>query len=689
MATKKRVKKIRTQMLVSLLSVIIIALVTLTVYSAVSCYNMADNQLSDTMEANLDAKIHELDSKLQIVRSTAATISDMVSTTYTYTTLEQYEKTLKKIVSENDMVLGSGIWFAPYAYDKTQKYVGPYIYKNGNEIVTTYDYSNEEYDYFNQEYYTISETSDGQAIITDPYYDETSGLIMSTCTMPIYDDSTYIGCISVDIEISTLQNLIDEITIGETGKAMMITESGTLLGGVEDEKIHSSENIQNLGGEFDTFGKKVMDDEKGDAIYKDHEGIKQSAYFQELEAAKWTVIVQMSQSELHEPVINLVVFMIIISVFALILCIVIVLVQVQNISKAITKVSGFAKSIADGDFTLDTLNVTQNNELGIMGNSLNEMYLNNKTVIKSISDHAIEINDFSEKLKSYSGILLDGFKTIQKSMSTINEDTLSASAATEQVNASVEEVAASVGFLNQETMDNKNMSDEIKKRADDLGISTKESQSAAISLSGQFEHQLEMSIENSKVVSNIGEMANVIAGIAEQINLLALNASIEAARAGEQGKGFAVVASEIGNLATETATAVGEIQKTIGDVQLAFKNLTNDAKDLLSFVQDRVQPDYASFVETANQYGKDAEYFAESANKISNMADSITHIMNEVADAIQSIAESSQETSEVSGKVLQSVDEVANVVDEVNDMSENQQNIAGELGNIVGKFKFD
>lgn len=689
MSEKKRNRKIRRQMLASLLSVIVIAMVILTAYSAYSCYDMAEDQNTEIMEANLDARIHELDAKLRVIKSTATTISDMVATSYTYETLDQYESTLKRIVADNDMVLGSGIWFAPYAYDKKQQYVGPYIYKDGSNIVTTYDYSNAEYDYFNQEYYTIAEASDGQAILTDPYYDETSGLIMSTCTMPIRDGSNYLGCISVDIEISTLQKMIDDISIGDTGKAMMITESGVLLGGVDNDKVHAAENIQNLGGEFNDFGKKVMSGDKGDAIYKDHEGTKQSAYFQTLETVKWTVIVQMSQSELQEPVKKLVLFMVIISIITLALTVVIVLLQVNNIAKSIKKVCGFSKSLSEGDFTLEPLTVTQNNELGLMGDALNDMYLSNRTVIKNISEHSIHINDSSEKLKTSSSILLDGFKNIQKSMSTINEATLSSSAATEEVNASAEEVAASVGFLNQETMDNKNMSAEIKKRADTLGTTTKESQEVAVNLSGQFERQLEVSIENSKVVANIGEMAKVIAGIAEQINLLALNASIEAARAGEQGKGFAVVASEIGNLASETASAVDEIQKTIGEVQIAFKNLSNDAKDLLSFVQDRVQPDYAAFVETANQYGKDAEYFAQSADKISNMADGITHIMHEVTDAIQSIAESSQETSEVSGNILQAVDDVADVVDEVNDMSDNQQKIAGELEEIVSKFKLN
>lgn len=687
MLKRRGFKKIRIQMMVCLLPIIILAMGTLTVYSAISCYHMADDQLEETMQANLDASVEELDSMLLVVRSTATSIADVVATSYQYTTLEQYETMLTELVANNDMVLGSGIWFAPYAYDSKQQYVGPYIYKDGDTITTTYDYSNAEYDYLSQEYYKLAEASGGQAVLTDPYYDETSGLIMSTCTMPIQHGSTFLGCISVDIEISTLQKMINNITIGETGKAMLITKSGVLLGGVDNEKVQNAENIRNLGGDFDTFGTIVMNTEKGKAIYKDQNGVEQSAQFSELSAVDWTVIVQMSQDELHGPVIRLVAIMIVIGIIALILVILVVLWQVQNISKTVSTVGEFAKALSIGDFTVSPMKVTQTNELGTMGLSLNEMYDKNKMVIKHIAEHAVVINDSSEKLKSSSDILLEEFGNIQRSMSTINEATLSSSAATQQVNASTEEVSASVGMLTDETVESKNMSAEIRKRADALSVTSKTSQKAAIELSGTFKEQLSISIENSKVVANIGEMAQVIAGIAEQINLLALNASIEAARAGEQGKGFAVVATEIGNLANETASAVEEIQNTIGEVQHAFQDLTKDAHGLLSFVQNTVAADYNSFVDTAEQYGKDAEYFAQSADKISDMATSISEIMSEVVSAIQNIAESAQETSEVSGTVLRAVEEVSGVVDEVNDMSVGQKTIAGELENVVGKFK--
>lgn len=322
-----------------------------------------------------------------------------------------------------------------------------------------------------------------------------------------------------------------------------------------------------------------------------------------------------------------------------------------------------------------------------MGDSLNEMFGNNRDIISNISDHSTDIMSASAKLRDASDMLLNEFTEIHDNMVQINDAMSSTSAATEEVNASVEEVNASVVLLASETDESLNLSNDIRQRAVSIEKASRASYASATELSTQFERKLHESIENAKVVENIGELANVIAEIAEEINLLSLNASIEAARAGEQGKGFAVVADEIGKLAGETSNAVGRIQETIGQVQNAFQHLSDDSQDLLSFMRETVNPDYNKFVETANQYGKDAVFFAEVSEKVTSMANDIRQIMNEVTKAIQNIAESSQTTSEISSSILDRVDTVSNTVNEVSEMSENQQNIADTLDSVVKKFQ--
>ena len=223
----------------------------------------------------------------------------------------------------------------------------------------------------------------------------------------------------------------------------------------------------------------------------------------------------------------------------------------------------------------------------------------------------------------------------------------------------------------------------IQKTYKDSGIEVSKEEAK------QFEERLAESIENAKVVSSIEEMANVISEIAEQINLLSLNASIEAARAGEAGKGFAVVASEIGSLATSTAEAVGQIQNTISQVQNAFDSLTKDAQNMLGFVVNDVTPDYSNFVEVAKQYGEDAASIERTAENISNMSDNIKQIMQEVTAAVQSIAEATQDTTEVSGNMTEKVVVVADHVDNVSEMAEKEDVIARELTGVVSRFKLE
>lgn len=470
---------------------------------------------------------------------------------------------------------------------------------------------------------------------------------MSTCTAPIIADGKFIGCVSVDIILSTITDMIDSMVVGEAGSAVLVNEDGIYLAGVSEDKIQGAVNIaDDTNTSMAAISSEVLGNEVGTTSANNEAGVTCNAYYGRIDATNWKLIILVPKAELFSPTLSMVIKLFVAAIVGLLCCLVIVSLQVSSIAKSIQKVQVFAQTLASGDFTVDSLQVSTKDELGKMGDSLNEMFGNNRDIISNISDHSTDIMSASAKLRD-----------------------------------------ASVVLLASETDESLNLSNDIRQRAVSIEKASRASYASATELSTQFESKLHESIENAKVVENIGELANVIAEIAEEINLLSLNASIEAARAGEQGKGFAVVADEIGKLAGETSNAVGRIQETIGQVQNAFQHLSDDSQDLLSFMRETVNPDYNKFVETANQYGNDAVFFAEVSEKVTSMANDIRQIMNEVTEAIQNIAESSQTTSEISSSILDRVDTVSNTVNEVSEMSENQQNIADTLDSVVKKFQ--
>ena len=682
---------LRAKMLLCILPVMAAAMIILTAVACSQLSTSIENAMGDTMKQTVTANVNNVDGELEVVRTSCVDIAEMISTSYRFVTMDNYRGTITKIINNNPSVLGSGIWFEPNVFDPNEKYCGPYWYKDGGQVVETWDYSNADYDYFNEEYYTNAKAlSEGQAVITDPYYDPTSGMVMASCSAPIYDGGTYVGCVTVDMELTNIEDLARNVKVGRSGSALLFDSVGTYIYCQDEQKVQN--------------GVKVTEDDNaslaqaGALLMSTESTEPQMAAFQEggktvlltyktIPEVNWKMAVRMDVDELDEPVQAAAMKLIIICVIALLLSAVIIWVYVMSISRSINNVKKFAGLLASGDFTIDKIKTRSGDELGQMSDSLNDMFENNRDVISKISDGSVQVSETSTGLASMASELSSQFTSIQGNISGVNDAMMSSGAATEEVNASVEEVNASVHQLAAETEKTSSEATDIKNRARDIERQSKQAYDNAISIAEQREADLEDANEKAKVVDQIGTLADTIAEIADQINLLSLNASIEAARAGDAGKGFAVVASEINKLASSTSEAVEQIRETIDGVQEAFGTLSNSSGELLTFIKETVTPDYDNFVNVAKQYGDDADSFGGSSENIAQMVENIRASMEEVSKAIQNIAESTQDTADLSSRVNDSVMAAADVVSNVNDMSSKQEEIAGTLGEIVGKFK--
>ena len=681
---------IKGKMLFSIIPVMVIAMLLLTFVSATTLKTTLTDQTVETVRAQLQANSNRVDGTLEKVRNTAMNIAYSVGSTYKTTSMREYKDMLCSIIQSDKSVLGAGLWFEPYAYDPKKEFAGPYWYKDGDNIVETWDYSTEEYNYFNQDYYNNARSmSEMQAKITDPYYDETSGMIMATCSAPIFDSASkrFIGCVTVDMELTHIENMVKDIVVGKTGRAMLTTSSGTYLYTDDSKKVSDGVNItKDSNSSLAKAGEEVLKKKEGVTEFTENKK-GYSLFYDSVPIVDWKLMIRMSHDEMESVVNASITKMVTILVLAVLVVSAIVILMVSSIAKNLAKVKTFASALASGDFTVQKINSRSKDELGMMSESLNEMYESNSSVISKISEESGRITQASESLNGMAGQLTDQFQKIKQNISSVNDAVMASSAATEEVNASVEEVDASVQVLAEEAKASSTDAMDIASRARQIEEDSQSHRDHAITIANSRKQDLQAATAKAEVVNEISDLANSIANIAEQINLLSLNASIEAARAGEYGRGFAVVASEISKLASDTSGATVQIQETIDGVQEAFASLSQSANELLSFLEETVAPDYENFVHVGKQYGEDAHAFGRQAESISEKVGLIRDAMTEVSQAIQNIAESNQETADHSSEVQEAMNLVADVVGDVNDMSGKQEGIASSLSGIVKHFK--
>ena len=680
---------IMAKMLVGIIPIVAIAMIVMTYVSVTNSRSLIQQQTTERNEAITASNVNLVNGYLSQVEAIAIGLAQTVGGTYQSASMEEYKDIFTNVQMANDMVSGAGIWFEPYAYLPEEQYQGPYWFKDGGSVVETWDYSNAEYDYFAQEYYTEAKNlSKGTAKVSDPYYDATSGTIMSTCSAPIYNQNNeYIGCVTVDLVLDTISNIAASISVGKTGSAMLTTSTGTYLYTNDSAKVADGKNItEDENSTLAALGAAVLASDSGMNRFEEN-GKYIIVNYATVPDVNWKLMIRMEQDELEEEVDKLTLRMIIILIAAIVISSLVVVILVSSISKNLANVKKFAGSLASGDFTVNKLFAKSGDELGQMSDSLNNMYESNRNVISRISDESEQISSASNSLSSMANELTSQFEKIQSNMSGVNDAMMSSGAATEEVSASVEEVNSSVQSLADVSEQSLAATKEILGRAHDIEQSSQKAYDNAINIAQERSRELSEASEKAKIVDEISNMAQSIAEIADQINLLSLNASIEAARAGEHGKGFAVVASEINNLANDTAEAVQQIQTTIDGVQDAFKTLTESSQELLDFVNNTAAPDYENFVHVAQQYGDDAKQFGDQSDQIANMVDNIRNAMNEVNNAIQNIAESTQETASHSSDITESINTAADVVGNVSDMSMKQEDIAETLDGIVKNFK--
>ncbi len=560
-------RRIRTRLLIGILPIFGIAVIILTSLSVTNSRNVIEQETSQVMDAELRTAIVEVQKQLNNIETTCKVLAQTVAVSYSFTSLADYEKELANIVQSNDTVLGSGLWFEPFAYDASSEYVGPYVYKTGNGLSTTYDYSNADYNYFSQNYYALAKSS-RSTVITNPYYDPTSGIIMSSCSVPILVDNTYLGCASVDMELSKVTAMVDNIKVGRTGSAMLLDSNGAYLAGVASDKITSGLEISNeTNKSLATAGFIIMNNQSGQTQYQENK-VTYNLYYTTLPQTNWKLAIQIDRAELNESVDRLMRELLIIFAVTVILSATAISLIVGRISKDIMSVQKFASSLAYGDLTIEPLKVKTSDEIGTMTEALNEMYEGNKEVIQRIAGHSADLTKSSETLRETSEVLNEQFAELHTYIGAINEAMVNTSASTEQVNASTQEVLSNVNLLSGHSDENAEIVNEFKNRSSQIEKEYQAAADAVARMAKQFEQELSLQSSTDDQSAQARKMLDYL-----QNHVLADYEKI----------------LNTAKQQSEYASCFDEISSSIHDMTTSMRNLITDVSGAIQTITDASQ----------------------------------------------------------------------------------------------------
>ena len=491
----------------------------------------------------------------------------------------------------------------------------------------------------------------------------------------ILRDSDKTRVIAIDVPIAHIQVIVNSFISMDDAQAVLIDRSTMNILSQSEDSLSGS--LSDDSGFLGTIGNKI-DEQDYDSISLDNNIVE----FREISGTNWVLVSYVPEASIFAELVSLRTTMAIVAVVILIILLVLMERMVNYMIKPIKSLTDSIVMMASGDFTVD-IKTNGNDEITVMGQSMKDFAASMRKMINDIVNASETLQGQAESSSTVSGGLYEASLTQSKTIDNLNETV-------DQLSASVQEIAENATSLAMVVSDTKDSSMEAEQKMNETvtvaesGKSDMEKVGEAMNVIQSSINSLQESIDEVGTASSeINNIVSMIGEIADETNLLALNASIEAARAGDAGRGFAVVASEIGGLADDSNKSVQKIQGLIDQVTSLVAETVEKAKQSV----DEISSSSELVNQAVNTFDTIYDNIINANQVVNNMASSMSQVES-VATNVAAITEEQAASAEViSGNAGNIATESQNITNDSEKVADTAKELADTSESLMTQIK--